>query len=230
MLKNIYKYVTISLLLLLTGSISAQTAVSGGADFVSRYLWRGLDFGNSFSIQPSIALTAGDFEAGFWGSYPFTNTAGGNEEMDFYLGYTIGDVSVLVTDYYFPNSGGKYGDYDNPGSHTLEVGLSYGGSDAFPLSVTAFMNVYNDDDNSIYFELGYSTEVSEVAVDLFVGGTPGGDGGYYGTTDFNLINIGVTASKDVKITDDFSLPVFSSYVLNPNLEIGYLIFGFSLGI
>ena len=37
------------------------------------------------------------------------------------------------------------------------------------------MNVYNDDDNSVYFELGYSTEVSEVAVDFFVGGTPGGD-------------------------------------------------------
>ena len=92
------------------------------------------------------------------------------------------------------------------------------------------MNVYNDDDNTVYFELGYSTMVSEVGVDLFVGGTPGGYGGYYGTTEFNLINIGITASKEIKITDDFSLPIFSSYVMNPNLEVGYLLFGVSLGM
>lgn len=230
MLKSIYKQGILLLIFAFTGSLSAQTAVSGGADFVSRYLWRGLDFGNTFSIQPSLALTSGDFEVGFWGSYPFANTAGGNEEMDLYLGYSLGDFSVLVTDYYFPNSGGKYGNYKDPGSHTVEVGLSYGGSESFPISLAAYMNVYNDDDNTVYFELGYSTEVSEVAVDLFVGGTPGGDGGFYGTTEFNLINIGVTASKDIKITEDFSLPVFSSYVLNPNMEVGYLLFGFSLGM
>lgn len=230
MLNRMYKYALFTIFLMISGTLSAQTAVSGGADFVSRYLWRGLDFGNTFSIQPSVALTSGNFEIGFWGSYPFTNTAGGNEEMDLYLGYTLGDFSVLVTDYYFPNSSGKYGNYEDPGAHTLEVGLSYGGTEAFPISVTAFMNVYNDKDNTVYFELGYSTEVSEVAVDLFVGGTPGGDGGYYGTTDFNLINIGITASKDVKITDEFSLPVFSSYILNPNTEIAYLIFGVSLGM
>lgn len=211
-------------------SIVAQTSVSGGADFVSRYLWRGVDYGNSFSVQPSLALTTGNFEVGFWASYPFVNTASGNEEMDFYLGYTISDFTILFTDYYFPNSGLRYGLYDDPGAHTLEVGLSYGGSESFPVSVTAYMNVYNDDDNTIYFELGYSTEVDEVAVDLFVGGTPGGDNAFYGTTEFNLINVGVTASKDIKITDEFSLPIFSSYIVNPNLEIGTLLFGFSLGM
>jgi hypothetical protein len=228
MFRNIFKYIAITLTLTMSTVVLAQTSVSGGSDFVSRYVWRGLDFGNSFSVQPSIALIAGDFEAGFWGSYPFTNTAGGNEEIDLYLGYTLGDVSVLITDYYFPNSGGKYGNYDDPGSHTVEVGLSYGGSDAFPLSVTAFMNVYNDDDNTVYFELGYTTQVNEVALDFFVGGTPGGDAGYYGTIDFNLINIGITASKEISITDKFTLPIFSSYVLNPNLEVAFLVFGLSL--
>lgn len=223
-------YKTVLMFLFFAGTLSAQISVSGGADFVSRYLWRGLDFGNTFNIQPSLALTSGDFEVGFWGSYPFANTAGGNEEMDLYLGYSVGDFSVLVTDYYFPNSGGKYGNYDDPGSHTIEVGLSYGGSESFPISLAAYMNVYNDYDNTVYFELGYSTDVSEVAVDLFVGGTPGGESGYYGTTEFNLINIGVSASKDIKISDDFSLPIFSSYVMNPNMDVGYLLFGFSFGM
>lgn len=231
MLKSIFKITAIYIILLISSiSLNAQS-VSGGADFVSRYVWRGLDFGNTFSIQPSLAVSAGDFEAGFWGSYPLVGIGGGgSEEMDLYLGYSISDFSIMVTDYYFPTAGGKYGNFDDPGSHTIEVGLSYGGSESFPISLAAFMNVYNDDDNTVYFEAGYSTEVEEVGLDFFVGGTPGGDGGYYGTTEFNLINIGITASKDVKITEDFSLPVFSSYVLNPNLEVGYLIFGFSLGM
>jgi len=229
MLKKIYQYLIISLFMLLTNTISAQTSISGEADFVSRYLWRGLELENTFSIQPTLALTTGDFEIGFWGSYPFTNTNSGSEELDLYLGYLIGDFLVLVTDYYFPNAGFKYGLYDDPGAHTVEVGLSYGGSEIFPISVNAFMNVYNDDDNTIYFELGYSTKVSDVGIDLFVGGTPGGDSGFYGTTDFNLINIGVTATKQISISDKFSLPIFSGYVLNPNLEVGYLIFGLSLG-
>jgi hypothetical protein len=229
-MKKMYNYIVISLFVLSFGTVSAQVSVSGGADFVTRYVWRGLDFGNSFSVQPSLALSAGGFEAGFWGSYPFTNTSNGSEEMDLYLGYAVGDFSVIVTDYYFPNSGLKYGKYKEPGAHTIEVGLSYGGSEAFPISIAAYMNVYNDDDNTIYFELGYSTEVSDVGIDLFVAGTPGGDGAYYGTTDFNLINIGITASKEISITDQFSLPIFSSYVLNPNLEVAYLIFGLSLGM
>jgi len=142
----------------------------------------------------------------------------------------LGDFSFLFTDYYFPNAGLRYGSYENPGAHTLEVGVSYAGSDAFPIMFAAFMNVYNDDDNSVYFEVGYSTNVSDVGIDLFVGGTPGGDSRFYGTRDFNVINIGVTASKEISISEKFSLPIFSSYVLNPNLEIGYLIFGLSLGM
>jgi len=228
MLKKMNKYLAISIIVLSANLISAQTSVSGGADFVSRYLWRGLDFGNTFSIQPTMSLSTGNFEVGFWGSYPLVNTASGSEEMDLYLGYSIGDFSVLVTDYYFPNSGMRYGLYKDPGAHTIEVGVSYGGSESFPISLSAYMNVYNDDDNTVYLELGYSTEVNDVTLDLFVGGTPGGDGGFYGTTELNLINIGITASKEISITDSFSLPIFSSYVLNPNLEVGYLIFGLSL--
>jgi len=206
--------VLIAILWVLNSSASAQTAVSGGADFVSRYLWRGLELENTFSIQPTLALSTGDFEIGFWGSYPFTNTESGSEELDFFLGYSVGHFTVLLTDYYFPNAGFRYGLYDDPGGHTIEVGLNYSGSKSFPISFTAFMNVYNDDDHSIYFEVGYSTEISEVGVDLFVGGTPGGDAGFYGTTDFNLINMGITATKEISISDNFTIPNFSCLFQN----------------
>ncbi|MBK7105080.1 MAG: hypothetical protein IPH62_07340 [Ignavibacteriae bacterium] len=225
-IKNIF-----FIIIFLSSFSLAQTTLSGGADFVSRYVWRGLDFGNSGSIQPTLSLAAGSFEVGFWGSYPFTSDATGAEEMDLYASYSVSDFSLIFTDYYFPKSGRKYGSYkDENGAHTLEVGLSYAGSESFPLSLAAFVNVFNDSDNSIYFELGYSTSVSEVGLDLFVGGTPGGDNAFYGTTEFNLINIGAKVSKDIKITEDFALPIFTSYVLNPNQEVGYLIFGVSLGM
>jgi hypothetical protein len=68
----------------------------------------------------------------------------------------------------------KYGNYKDKheGAHIVEVGLSYAGSESFPISLAAYMNVYNDNDKSVYFEVGYSTEVSEVGLDFFVGGTP----------------------------------------------------------
>ena len=230
MTKKIYKYLMFTFFLITINSALGQASVSGGADFVSRYVWRGFDFGNSFSIQPALSLGAGGFELGFWGSYPLTN-ASDYHEMDLYASYSVSDFSILATDYYFPAPGVKYGDYKDPGSHTIEVGLSYAGSESFPLSLAAYMNVYNDDDNTVYFEVGYSTEVQEVGLDLFVGGTPGGDKVmYYGTDKFNLINVGLTASKEIKITDSFSLPVFASYIVNPNEEVAYLLFGVSLGM
>jgi len=88
--------------------------------------------------------------------------------------------------------------------------------------------VHNDPDNNSYFEVGYSTSVKEIGFDVFVGATPGGDNLYYGTDSFNVINIGVTASKEIKFSDDFSLPIFGSYIINPNSEIAHFVFGVSL--
>ncbi len=205
----------------------AQTVVGAKADFVSRYIWRGIDFGNSFSIQPSLMFGSSGFEAGFWGSYPFTNTANGNEELDFSVSYSINSFSLLITDYYFPNSGIKLGKFKNPGAHTIEAGLSYGGSGLVPISISGFVNIYNDDNNSMYAELTYSTKVKDVNVYFFLGG---GNHIYTVSGKFNLTNIGIKTSKEIKITDSFSLPLFCSYVLNPNTEKAYLIFGMGMGI
>lgn len=44
------------------GAASAQFGL--GADVVSRYVWRGTDFGNAASVQPYISYTAGVLEIG----------------------------------------------------------------------------------------------------------------------------------------------------------------------
>lgn len=44
---------------------------------------------------------------------------------------------------------------------------------------------------------------------------------------FALINASIKASKEIVITDSFSLPVFSQAVLNPDTKDVFLVFGVS---
>jgi len=43
-----------------------------------------------------------------------------------------------------------------------------------------------------------------------------------------FVNIGITLSKEITISDDFSLPVCCSLITNPQAENIYMVFGFSL--
>ncbi|MGD8362675.1 MAG: hypothetical protein PVJ04_14700, partial [Gemmatimonadota bacterium] len=49
-----------------------------------------------------------------------------------------------------------------------------------------------------------------------------------GTEDFAFINLGLTAAKELAITSQFSLPVFGSFIINPNVDIAYFVVGISL--
>ena len=73
----------------------------------------------------------------------------------------------------------------------------------------------------MYFELGYSG----AAADVFIGA---GDGWHSSTGDFGLVNIGVTKSKEIKITEHFSLPVSGAVIFNPDSEQLYILAGISL--
>jgi len=237
MLKSILTI--LAMVIILTGSFSntySQAQISLGTDLVSRYVWRGIDFGKSPSIQPTIAFGYSGLEVGAWGAYQLGRDSSTPlaDEIDLYIGYSldIGETSLsfVATDYYFPTSGKKFGNFkdDGLGSHIIEVGVTLAGSESLPFYLSAYINVYNEVDNSSYFEIGYSTSVQDVGLSFFAGATPGGVNLYYGTTNFNVINLGVTAGKDIKITDDFSLPIFGSFIVNPNQENIHMVFGVSL--
>ena len=217
-----------------------------GTDIVNRYVWRGFDFGESPSIQPTVEYGTGGLALGFWGAYPTASPSTGVEEIDFYGSYGFnlkksGSVSVGFTDYMFPTSDfhiANFNNYDEMkvydgtdtvygGSHFVEVNVSYSGPENFPISVAFNVFVYNVENNPIYFEVGYSTSVKDVGLNFFVGGTTGDDGFYYATDSFGLINVGLTASKEIKITDDFSLPIFGSIITNPETEDLFYVFGLS---
>jgi hypothetical protein len=224
-MRNVGKpFLMMTLLGLWTSSTdsSAQVDVSVGADLMSRYVWRGTDFGDSPSIQPSIELSAENFVLGAWGAYA-TNKAAGDEnetykEADLYAGYSFGEIfSLTLTDYYFPLAAEEedYFDYDD--NHSFEIS---GTLTLNKFSLLAGKFFAGSDDKSLYFEAGYDFGL----VNAFIGA---GDEAYSSDEDFNIVNVGIGASKEVKITDSFSLPISGSVIVNPEKENIYMVVGVS---
>ncbi|QQS36533.1 MAG: hypothetical protein IPM56_00855 [Ignavibacteriales bacterium] len=233
----------IVLLLCSTSMFAQEFETNLNAELVSRYIWRGLNVNDAVNIQPALTFSAYGFSLGFWGSYslssdPSNTKSALGQELDTWLGYTHCfnngmSVTALITDYYFAIAGIKWGNFndyddpDGPGAHVIEAGLSVKGPECFPITLSGYLNFYNDAGNNIYFQADYPVEVQDVSLNFFVGGTTGSAENpfYYGSEKLNLINVGVKASKSVKITEEYSLPVSVSFIGNPNTETTYLVFG-----
>ncbi|MBL4560792.1 MAG: hypothetical protein COC06_10295 [Bacteroidales bacterium] len=237
--------------LVVTGNLFAQEKgeISFGADLMSRYVWRGTQFSTGPVIQPAVEYSKGGFALGAWASYAQDGSDGA--EADLYVSYTFADdlFTATVTDYFFPADGlgvnDSYFDYKKSSTgHTLEGTLAFNGSDGFPISILAAMNFWGADQDvsgdqrySLYVELGYGFTYNDVAIDLFAGFTPidadeeideTGEltTGFYGRTA-GFVNMGFTASKEIAITEKFSLPVSASVIANPMAENLFLVFGVS---
>ena len=177
--------------------------VTIGADVVSRYVWRGTDFGNAAAVQPGIETAVGPVTLGAWGSWsisPGPADASGNE-CDLYASTTVGPVGLTLTDYFFPAYAGT-DSLLNIDIHVFELSA---GADVGPVSLLAAANVSGDDDNSTYLELTYG------AFSLGLG-----NGAYSTDGEFAPVSIGVSASRD-----NFS----ASYIINPDQETSFLVFG-----
>lgn len=239
---------TLTLLCLMPGRSVAQveTSLNPGVDFMSRYIWRGLNLGGSSpSIQPSLEFTAGSFTVGSWGAFS-TGNGLSLQETDLYLSYTFKEVvSLTITDYFFPNDSVANNHYfefeENKTGHLLEASASFNGTEKIPFTLMAALNFWGADalkadgkkQYSTYFELGYNGKCKEVDYNVFLGFTPNnpdeekGETGFYGP-DAGIINLGIKASKSLNITDTFSLPVSASFMVNPLAENVFLVVGISL--
>ena len=219
-----------------TDTTVAQS-VSVGADAVSRYIWRGTDFGESFSIQPALTVTAGGFEIGSWASYAMNPESAGVNEHDLWAGYTIetassGSFSIGVTDYYFPAPGGAgFFDFDGDGlgAHWIEPYVGYSGPSSFPISLLGAAFVHNDPDNSVYLQASYPVQVDGAEFGLTIGAV-GGESAFYGTDSFSIVNVGLAASKVIPLNERIDLPITVSYILNPDAERTYLVFGVGVSL
>jgi len=218
--------ITASLLLLLVTFIPNANAQEEeksfswdtGLDIYSSYLWRGAKFGTGAAFQPYVEFSVGDFAIGGWGS---VNT-GGDEafEMDLYAGYSFGPVSIAVTDYYF---GGDWTEYSM--NHYLEPSASLELGDFSAMAAFMFLPEMEDvkfgEEMDMYFEAGYSFESFSI-------GLGAGDGQYTSDGDFNICNINIGTSKEIPITEEFSLPVSGTIMLNPSTGGFHIAVGISL--
>jgi hypothetical protein len=205
---------------------SQEVTVSAGADLVSGYIWRGIDCGD-VSFQPSLSVGVGGFSLTAWGSVGFGMDY--TEEYDFTLGYSTGGLSVAMTDYWFNIEPGYFDYKAHTTAHMFEATLGY---DFGPLALswnTYFAGAdYNKADGkraySTYVEAGVPFKLGGLDMSAELGFTPW-EGLY--SDKFNVVNMAVGASKEIKITDSFSLPAFTKVIVNPYSERTYFVFGVS---
>ncbi len=223
-------------------SLKAQDTIKATADLVTSYVWRGVYSSYSPNFQPTLAYDHGNLEIGVWGSTDFLGALSPSyKEADLYVSYAIGAFKMTLTDYNwnFKTSYFKY--TDSITDHIFELGLAYTLSGSFPLSISANTMLYGADKKwdsnmgmqdpkkqaySTYIELDYPIKNANI----FVGMTPMdgyyGDG-YGGHGGFSVCNIGVTATRNLKITSDYSFPLRATFGLNPQKEDAYFVFGFT---
>ncbi len=206
------------------------------ADIVSRYVWRGINLSESPAIQPTLSLTYKNITFGTWASYTFSREM--LQEVDLFLSYETRFATFTLNNYYNPPSDsiGFIGDYFELSSkktpHILEGVLSLNGPEKFPIVITAAVMFWGNDKDeenksvySTYIEAGYPFEVHETKTNLFLGITPF-EGFYY--SKFGFVNAGVAVSKEIKITENYSLPIKGSFSINPALEKVFLVFSITL--
>ena len=72
---------------------------------------------------------------------------------------------------------------------------------------------------------GSMADIAFLLLIFFVGG---GNGWYTSDTEFAVCNVGIGASKTIKITDSFSIPVNGSFIVNPEKKDVHFVVGISL--
>ena len=205
--------------------------ITPAADIVSSYVWRGV-YQTSTSVQPSVKASYAGLSLTAWGSTDFNTTA---KEFDLTLGYTTGGLTLAVTDYWWAGEGNQYGNYS--ANHFFEGTVGYNFGESLPLYInwnTMFgmdgdKNAEGDQQYSTYIEAGYGFKVSDVDVTTSIGVSPW-TGMYHkeGKDGFALSTLSVKASKSIRFSDSFSLPVCAQAIVAPNRDNVFLVFGVSL--
>lgn len=243
-MKNFRKFFLIVLAIAVFGPATyaqeeeSSASIDGGLDIYSSYIWRGSKFGSGPAFQPWVEGAIGGLAIGAWGSV----NASTDEalEMDLYVSYSFDfGLSIAVTDYYFggewtdfstthyiePSLGLELGGFSIMGAYMLLAGAdavdAVEGSPAIVDPTTGVITpaveaVEGSDavgfgsEGDIYVELGYSFENLSLALGA-------GNGQYVSEDhDFMICNITVGTSKEIQITEKFSLPVSAAVTLNPS--------------
>jgi hypothetical protein len=229
------KMIVFAMMLVASATAIAQdeieTTISG--DVVSSYIWRGQDLGN-VSLQPTFGIGYKGLSLTAWGSVGLSEPTD-TKEFDLTLAYTVGGLNVGITDYWF-NTGldpeNRYFKYDAHGTnHVFEANIGYDFGFASLQWYTNFSgNDYKADGKraySSYMEVAVPFKLSAIDWTAAAGAVPF-ESVQYATKGFAVTNLSLKATKEIKVTDSFSIPVFGQLVGNPCSQKAYLVFGLTL--
>lgn len=231
-MKKTRLFVLAALLLALVTPFNAQAQdeveVSVGADVVSSYVWRGQQMSGA-SIQPCVNVSYKGLYLEGWGSVAITGED--YKEFDLAVGYTTGGLTFVLTDYWVDYKTGYFHFGAHNTDHVLNASISY---DFGPLALTWDTNLTGADGVNNEGKRAYSSYI-QAAVPFNLGGlewtaevgaTPWATD-YYLANGFAVCDVSLGVSKEVKITDSYSLPIFAKATWNPRLEDAFFVFGIS---
>jgi len=236
---------------------SDKVSLNLGADLVTRYIWRGQNYGNSPAIQPTLSLNAFGFSIGAWGSYALSrytfqvndsvSVQDNYSEIDLFISYHYSFFTLLLTDYYVPIPidtlpGADYFNWNNNTTwHTLELSLILDGPEKFPIEFIASTLLYGADkgtDTTGVYGQGSTNNFStyfELSYPFQVKGftiKPFIGGIPFGSAWYGpkagINNVGVHVTKEIPISKKYSLPVQGKLVFNPLSKKAYLVFILSI--
>lgn len=236
MKKVLRLYVLTALLLMGAASTEAQEKVETtiSSDFVNEYIWRGQKLGD-VAVQPTLGISYKGLSLTAWGSYGLTNPDD-TKEFDLTLGYTIGGLNIGITDYWFSTGldpEGLYFKYDaHRTNHVFEANIGY---DFGPVALQWYTNFAGNDGTNKDGKRAYSSYVeatipfSLASIDwtATAGAVPFATTSY-GTSGFAVTNLSLRATKDIRVSDLFSIPIFGQVVANPCSQKAYMVLGFTL--
>jgi len=215
------------------GTTKAQDGVETTleADLVNQYIWRGQKLGN-VSVQPTLGIEWKGLSLTAWGSVGIEKED--TKEFDLTAAYTLGGFTVGLTDYYFDSK--RYFLYDaHRTSHVFEANVGYNFG---PVALQWFTNIAGNDGLNKSGKRAYSSYV-ELSAPFRLGGcywkAAVGAVPYYTTfygdnksSGFALCNLSLMATRDIRVTQTFRLPLFAGVTANPSAQKAYLLFGFTL--
>jgi hypothetical protein len=214
--------------------MSAQDEVETtiGADIVNQYIWRGQELGD-VSLQPTLGIAYKGLSLTAWGSVGLSNKDN-TKEFDLTAAYTTGGFHIGVTDYWFNTPNERYFAYSaHETSHVFEANVGY---DFGIASLNWYTNFAGNDGvnkdgkraYSSYFEANVPFKLAACEWTATIGAVPYATSFYGDANGFVVTNIGIKATKDIKVNDHFSIPIFAGITANPSTEKTFFIFGVSL--
>lgn len=230
MKKSMKQAMGIAVLMCGASAMYAQDVeTSVGVDLVSGYIWRGQELGQA-GIQPGIAIEWKGWSLSGWGSVGLNGTD--TKEFDLNLGYKTGGFSVSVTDYWFtaPQGSRDYFHYKaGQTAHVMEAQIGY---DFGVAALNWYTNFAGNDGYNQQGERAYSSYLSATVPFQLgglnwaagIGGTPWATT-FYATDGIAVTEVSIGASKDIKVKDDYSLPLYARAIWNPSTEGAWLVAG-----